>query len=162
MIARRALCGVLLLCLAHEARPQVSCNAGTTDCDWEGPGTTCCNCAAGKYKVGLNTEACTDCPAATYRISTGGSSLSSCTGCGNTFYSPFVGATTASVCNMAPLGTFATVGSSKFTMCPVGTALSTFTTICAACPTGKYQDREGKTVCRNCPRGTYGVSSSSL
>ena len=67
MIAGRArgwmLC-VLLLSLAHVATAQlqaVSCAIGMTDCDGTGALTTCCACAAGKYKSVADQSQCIEC-----------------------------------------------------------------------------------------------------
>lgn len=70
--AQRALCVVLLLCLARVATPQVSCAAGNTDCDGAGTGTSCCACAAGKFKTSTGIETCINCPVNT---SSAGSAL---------------------------------------------------------------------------------------
>lgn len=89
--APRALCGVLLLCLAQVVTSQQSCAAGNTDCDGAGAGTTCCACAAGKYKTTVGTATCTDCPQS--QTSPSGSSLVSACNCGAGSYfsgSPYV------------------------------------------------------------------------
>ncbi len=119
MIPRRALCGVLLLCLAHETRPQVSC-AGTNqdDCDGIGPGTRCCTCMNGKYKPIAGTAMCTKCPAGTTSVA-GASSITQCTNCAANTYS-YAGS--GCYCNAgyyAPL-TITTSVSSSYTCLPYG------------------------------------------
>ena len=102
---------------------------------------------------------CSDCPAGTYRIASGGQGLASCTQCASGYYSTAVASTTDS-CQLCPAGggtagTTDAPGSGLLTdcKCPADYELDTVNTECDACPNGEHSNAGG--TCSPCQQGYY-------
>ncbi|MDE6250559.1 MAG: hypothetical protein K2M34_02910, partial [Alphaproteobacteria bacterium] len=124
-----------------------SCNAGyymvnkdETRNNYTAVGNKCKVCPAGKYCTGSTNDA-TDCPADTYRSSTGGTAKTSCTSCGTgKTTNGKTGQTSSSAC----------VASNISVKCDAGKYIASGKTTCdTACTSGYY-----------CTGGTFTISSS--
>lgn len=122
----------------------------------------------GKYKDGIGSAACTDCPASSLSLSTGATAKSDCicntgqtgpnggpcSACAQNFYKSVPGSASCSAC---PLNSYSPASSTAKTacLCDAGyeTTLDAGSEIaaCAACPTGKYKAVPGlASGCRLC------------
>jgi hypothetical protein len=119
----------------------VNCDAGY----YSNAGSSQCTaCPAGSFSSAAGSTACRLCPTNTY--STGSiTGTSSCTPCLEGQYS----ASGASTCSACPLGTTSLASGS-------GSSGSGGSSICRACPAGKYGTTTGSaSICNNCPINTY-------
>ncbi len=110
------------------------CSTGTHNNEW---GRTIC--PAGKYCT-AGVSAGTNCPAGTYRSSTGGTSASICTRCVGNATTSSTGQTSVSAC-----------------ICKAGYGGNAASTSgsCTACTTGHYKSSNGNTSCSTASVGYY-------
>ena len=110
------------------------CSTGTHNNEW---GRTIC--PAGKYCT-AGVSAGTNCPAGTYRSSTGGTAASSCTSCVGNATTSSTGQTSVSAC-----------------ICKAGYGGNAASTSgsCTACTTGHYKSSNGNTSCSTASVGYY-------
>ena len=110
------------------------CSTGTHNNEW---GRTIC--PAGKYCT-AGVSAGTNCPAGTYRSSTGGTAASSCTRCVGNATTSSTGQTSVSAC-----------------ICKAGYGGNAASTSgsCTACTTGHFKQSNGNTSCSTASVGYY-------
>lgn len=131
-------------------------------------------CPAGQYNDG---GVCTDCPAGTFRATTGGVGIGACTPCppgsfnsatGRTFcftcapgfFQANVGATSCAAC---PAGSYSNIsGATTCTLCLPGQAQPfQGLTSCFLCSPGYFSNTAGSEECVACPAGSFSNSSGS-
>ena len=102
------------------------------------------------------------CPISTYRTSTGGTSVASCSNCLNGKTCPFKGL--ASPLIDCPAGYYCTTpGAVNFTTpCPVGAMCPKGSVAYTVCPDKFYQNLPGQANCISCPSRSYCLNSGNL
>ena len=126
---------------ANEGTPECStCTAGTYNTTKGNTG--CDTCPIGKYCTGGSHNA--NCPAGTYRNSTGGKKVEDCTTCEDGYYCG--GGNDRHGCPTGKEGT--------------GTGKSTEANGCKNCAAGKYADEIGLADCKNCTVNHYSTGGA--
>jgi hypothetical protein len=132
-------------------------------------------CSPGSFSNSSNASVCDLCAAGSFQEASG---ASSCQVCRRGFYCPpgssapqpcaagtfqsALGAISAAACQTSAAGSFTSVGSQSFTLCPPGSfAASAASAVCTLCPAGKYQMAIGATVCSSCTPGFFCPFGSS-
>ncbi|EKX33343.1 hypothetical protein GUITHDRAFT_120460 [Guillardia theta CCMP2712] len=105
-------------------------------------GVDCVSCGLGRY--GNGTEACKDCPADTYSITTLSASVASCLPCPSNSVAP-----SSSVNVLA-------------CRCKEGYTANSDGVACAACQSGYYKNYQGKGPCVACAIGFYMQTAASV
>jgi len=111
-------------------------------------------CPAGYY-CPTGTSSPNPCPPGTYRSSTGGTALGSCTTCPAGYYcKSFGGTATSGDCEA---GYYCPAGSTvaKQNICPAGSRCPVRSGSAIACTDPNYQDQKGQSTCKTCGAGYF-------
>jgi len=148
-------------CPEHSSSPAGSTAGGDCQCNGGYTGTNgqvCAACAPGKYKVGLGSGPCVECPSNTYSGESAQSKLEHCLSCPAQSTASGTGNTRIGEC-LCDKGTYQDIpeGGSQWVCesCEVGTYGNTMAAeACLPCPAGTYLDVIGATQgvqCKTCP-----------
>jgi hypothetical protein len=122
---------------AFDASTCIKCPPGTNS-SFSGA-AECVSCAAGSYAESYGQQLCSLCKAGSYGL--------------------LQRASSKSVCNICPAGTFSPVGSQVCLRCPPGTTSEEGSERCLPCSAGTYSDVGGE--CFKCPGITFSLKNGS-
>ena len=143
------------------------CGAGSvTDTLTAAGAITCTACSKGRYSSHTTIQ-CVDCSAGRYGGMEGASSVSACTACSKGRYAAVFGSSDASACLVCPAGKFSRSGQAfceSIISCAPGTydisnnteeKIDMAVARCVLCPHGRFQFAQDQPSCYPCPTGKY-------
>ena len=121
-------------------------------------GESCKNCSLSSFQTDFRSEQCTLCPTGKKSSNVVGAATEdeACSLCHPGQYSDELGLLTCKSCVPGSItNTLSNPGATSCSLCNSGYFSETSTDACTICPTGLFQNEEGKTQCKDCPLGRF-------